>query len=674
MTVQTDAGADLWVGDTRRGAVSRLSADGPSVSPAWRPNGLEIAFAYSKAGPFNLSRLGAGAVVEPGTCVTGDIPEREVWSGSPAQCVGIADGSWPAPVRRRSLFWTAVYTVALFGFGWIPLLAGLPWLLMLGWTVRHDTTLEAVVRHALMVAPVGVLTSVVVYATLLALAVRVLSLSLKPGFYKVDSRVGWSAWLVESMVDGARATLFPLYAGLITPFWLRRLGATIGKRVEASTVTGLPRLMRAADGSFLADDAQLAPYEAGGGWVLLGEASVGERSFVGNSGIVGPGRSVPDHSLVAVLSSAPSRAEAGSSWLGRPAMELPRVAETGDLARTFAPPRRLVVARAFVESLRVLPWIVMAVLGVGVLTAFEIIRTVWGWGAAAAVAGLIMLAAGLVAALVTTLAKWLLVGRFKESQHPLWSAFVWRNELFDVFYEELGVPWFGGPFLGTPIFNAWVRTLGGKIGKGVWLESYWLPETDLVRLEDGATVNRGCVLQTHLFHDRLLRISSVHLGRGATLGPRSFVLPGTSIGAGARIGPGSLVMRGESVPGGTRWAGNPITAVEADDDSGGRGGRGRPPAPGRAPAPHRRSAGCGGTLTSRDGLPGGSGKTVVSPGRSRVASPAGRSPRAGGTPTPSGTRVAPGRLSAATPARTAARRRPARGTPSSRRSRRAESS
>ena len=54
MAVQTDEGADLWVGDTRRGAVSRLAADGPSVSPAWRPNGLEIAFAYSKAGPFNL--------------------------------------------------------------------------------------------------------------------------------------------------------------------------------------------------------------------------------------------------------------------------------------------------------------------------------------------------------------------------------------------------------------------------------------------------------------------------------------------------------------------------------------------------------------------------------------------------------------------------------------------
>ncbi len=54
MTVESEDGADLWLGDMQRGAISRLSADGRSVSPTWRPNGLEIAFAYSKAGPFNL--------------------------------------------------------------------------------------------------------------------------------------------------------------------------------------------------------------------------------------------------------------------------------------------------------------------------------------------------------------------------------------------------------------------------------------------------------------------------------------------------------------------------------------------------------------------------------------------------------------------------------------------
>ncbi len=54
MTVESDRGPDLWVGDLTRGAVSRLIADGQSISPTWRPDGLEIAFAYSKAGPFNL--------------------------------------------------------------------------------------------------------------------------------------------------------------------------------------------------------------------------------------------------------------------------------------------------------------------------------------------------------------------------------------------------------------------------------------------------------------------------------------------------------------------------------------------------------------------------------------------------------------------------------------------
>jgi serine/threonine-protein kinase len=54
LTVERDNGQDLWIGDLERGALSRLTTDGQSVSPAWRPDGLEIAFAYSKAGPFNV--------------------------------------------------------------------------------------------------------------------------------------------------------------------------------------------------------------------------------------------------------------------------------------------------------------------------------------------------------------------------------------------------------------------------------------------------------------------------------------------------------------------------------------------------------------------------------------------------------------------------------------------
>jgi non-ribosomal peptide synthetase-like protein len=172
--------------------------------------------------------------------------------------------------------------------------------------------------------------------------------------------------------------------------------------------------------------------------------------------------------------------------------------------------------------------------------------------------GVVLLAAGAVAGGIAVVAKWLVVGRIRVVEHPLWSAFVWRNEVSDTFVETVAAPWFARAAAGTPVMNLWLRGLGAKIGRGVWCETYWLPEADLVTLADGATVNRGCVVQTHLFHDRIMRMDTVELEEGSTLGPHCVALPAAKLGAGAAVGPGSLVMRGDEVPPSTRWQGNPI--------------------------------------------------------------------------------------------------------------------
>ena len=36
-------------------------------------------------------------------------------------------------------------------------------------------------------------------------------------------------------------------------------------------------------------------------------------------------------------------------------------------------------------------------------------------------------------------------------------------------------------------------------------------------MEDGVSVNRGCVLQTHLFHDRIMRMDEIKMGKGSRL-------------------------------------------------------------------------------------------------------------------------------------------------------------
>ena len=312
------------------------------------------------------------------------------------------------------------------------------------------------------------------------------------------------------------------------------------------------------DGAFLADDTMVGSYELGGGWIHVATATIGKRAFLGNSGITQPGRRVPDDGLVAVLSATPHKAKRGSSWLGSPPIRLRRKPTAADVLRTFHPSPALKAMRGAVETCRLLPLMVTFAVGVAVLGALQAAADAWGWGGAALVGGVVLLVAGAVAGGTAVLAKWLVVGRIRAVEHPLWSSFVWRNEVSDTFVETVAGPWFARAASGTPVMNLWLRALGAKIGRGVWCETYWLPEADLVTLARGATVNRGCVVQTHLFHDRIMRMDTVVLEEGSTLGTHCVALPAARLGAGATVGPASLVMRGDEVPPNTRWQGNPI--------------------------------------------------------------------------------------------------------------------
>ncbi|RZS38909.1 non-ribosomal peptide synthetase-like protein [Herbihabitans rhizosphaerae] len=505
---------------------------------------------------FPGARIGKRAEIAPGSGVVGSVPTGQRWAGVPAAKTGKAAHRWPGKRPARSRRWSFAYGASSFILGLLPLMAAVPALLIMAAFLDGAPTLGAATGRALLAVPAATLAWFAGYALLILVAVRAMSIGLREGHHAVHSRVAWQAWTVERLMNIARQALFPLYASLFTPVWLRALGMKVGRRVEASTVLALPSLTKVGDGAFLADDTMVGSYELGGGWMRIAAARVGKRAFLGNSGMTAPGRSVPKRGLVGVLSSAPKGAKAGSSYLGMPPMKLPRAAEESDTSRTFDPPRRLMIARGLVEMLRIVP--VMASAALAVLT----LATLWwiGFPAAAALGGLVLLAAGGVACAVAIAAKWLLVGRFRTIERPLWSAFVWRTELADTFVEMLAVPWLVGSVDGTPIMNAWLRGQGASIGRGVWCESYWLPEADLVRLGDGATVNRGCVVQTHLFHDRIMRMDQVTIDEGATLGPHGIVLPAAKVGAHATVGPASLVMRGEDVPAGTRWLGNPITA------------------------------------------------------------------------------------------------------------------
>ncbi|QLL07272.1 Pls/PosA family non-ribosomal peptide synthetase [Mycobacterium vicinigordonae] len=501
--------------------------------------------------------VGKNADVAPGSGVVDKIKNGQYWKGSPAAKSGRVKHPWPDERPPLRSYWVAGYGVTSMLLAGLPLLAAAVGLTVLGLAVHHTRSLPQAVLPALAWTPVATLVAVAVYAAATVVSVRALSIGLREGYHPVRSRAGWQLWTTERLMDAARNYLFPLYASLFTPIWLRILGARVGRGTEISTVLLTPKFAVIEDGAFLADDTMVASYELGGGWIYAAETTVGRRAFLGNSGITQPGRRVPDDGLVAVLSATPPKAKRGSSWLGSPPMRLRRRPVEADEETTYAPPTRLKVMRAAVEICRLVPMMITAAIGLAMLGGLQFLTAFGIWWAALG-GGLVMLSAGAVAAAVTVAAKWLLIGRVRAREYPLWSSFVWRNELADTFVETVAAPWFARAAAGTPALNLWLRGLGAAIGRGVWCETYWLPEADLVTLGAGSTVNRGCVVQTHLFHDRIMRMDTVVLEPGSTLGPHCVALPAARLGAGASVGPASLVVRGDEVPGSTRWQGNPV--------------------------------------------------------------------------------------------------------------------
>lgn len=529
------------------------------------------------------SRIGDHAEILPGSCVAGEVAGGRMYSGTPLADWGEAGLTWPEQSPTDAVATGSVHTLAplsrhlLFslGLGWstlLPLLAILPGVFLVLPHVVDHTRYEEVFPLFAAWTPLFTVLTTATWLALVIVTVRVCSVFIRPGYFPESSGTGVALWLTHTLLQKTLTSTYFMYAGWLTPAFLRLLGARVGRDTEISTVETIPHLTWIGDRCFLADHSMCAASRHRRGWVHVGTTVLGDGSFVGNSGIVGPDRDLPADSLVAVLSSTPERPGRGSSWLGRTTRQIPRVHVDADVSHTFNPSGWLKTARAVVECFRFAPVIVSAYLDLFIVWAGTLVymHAGLGWPGIRAVclwSFPIVLASGIIASFIPVLCKWLLVGRFTAGKRTLFSTFVWRGELVDNITELLAVPSLVRMSLGSPLYNWWIRLMGTRIGRDVWCETWWLPEFDLISIGDRASINRGTVLQTHLFHDRVMSLETVTLGAGSTLGPNSFLLPGSSLGDRTTVRPGSLVLRQDAIPGDSVWEGNPVAHVDRSDVS-----------------------------------------------------------------------------------------------------------
>ena len=173
----------------------------------------------------------------------------------------------------------------------------------------------------------------------------------------------------------------------------------------------------------------------------------------------------------------------------------------------------------------------------------------------------VALVAFAAACTLPVLAKWVLVGRFRSREIPLWGLAHFRFWLVAALVRR-------GPlvlFAGSPLYVLYLRALGARIGRGVVVLSRTVPVcTDLLRIGAGAVVRKDSSFTGYRARAGRIETGAVTIGRDAVVGEASVLDIGTRLGDAAQLGHASSLQTGQVVPDGERWHGSPAEPTGTD--------------------------------------------------------------------------------------------------------------
>ncbi|MBT2388767.1 peptide synthetase [Streptomyces sp. ISL-1] len=158
-------------------------------------------------------------------------------------------------------------------------------------------------------------------------------------------------------------------------------------------------------------------------------------------------------------------------------------------------------------------------------------------------------------------AKWILIGRWKPREFPVWGLTYLRFWTIKVLIHANPMIF----FVGNPLYVLYLRALGARVGKGVTILSRTVPVcTDLLTIGAGTVIRKEAFILCYRAHAGRIQTGPVTLGRDVFIGEKTVLDIDTSMGDGAQLGHSSALHSGQVVPDGQRWHGSPAQRTELD--------------------------------------------------------------------------------------------------------------
>ena len=519
--------------------------------------------------------VNGGCVVEEGSILKDlsclgfglTMPKNSIWEGSPAKLVDRKQEeiAYKPVSRAKRLRYKLFFSGLVFLIPTLLMLPIIPTIIGLHYLDEQAADYSF---YYLITTPLFALSYILLFIAEMIVLSKLLKGRIKVGRYSVYSHTYVWKWFLDQMFSLSLNVLRPIFATVFIPSLYRALGAKVGKNTEISNASNVTHhLLEIGEESFIADAAVIGETDIRNQELIIEKTIIGNKSFVGNSALIPQGYRLGDNKLIGVTSIPPLQNPISdnepSDWFGSPAVRLPRRI-TGTIYPdwlTYKPSFTRRAVRTIIEFMRILiPETVTLSLGLlfiaythDLLTSDDNFFMIFLQFPFYYI-GIVSIPSFLFCLLI----KWVLIGKYREEQYPMWTWKVWRTEAVTSIFEALATPFLLTNLQGTPFLPFLFRLMGVKVGKRVWMNTADITEFDMVTLGDDCAFNTYSGPQTHLFEDRVMKIGKVDIGERSSIGAGSVVLYNTEIENNCKVGPLSLVMKGEHLLKNTNWFGIPI--------------------------------------------------------------------------------------------------------------------
>lgn len=116
----------------------------------------------------------------------------------------------------------------------------------------------------------------------------------------------------------------------------------------------------------------------------------------------------------------------------------------------------------------------------------------------------------------------------------------------------------GTLFRSSPVWTAYLRVSGARIGRGVYVNTLSISDHNLLELGDHVVIGAAVHISGHTVERGVLKTAAVRLGHNVTIGLGTVIDIGVEVGPGCQVGALSLVTKHSTLEAGAVYAGIPV--------------------------------------------------------------------------------------------------------------------